>query len=151
MTLLWLWLGTFALCVAGAIIPFINTETYLLVVSAASPRAFMAPLVVAATFGQMTGKVAMFYAGRGVLHMRGERLRRGLTAMRARLESRPRAAKLVLFSSATVGIPPLYVMSVACGAIGMGIVPFVVIGTVGRLIHFAVVAFLPQYAKTLLG
>jgi membrane protein YqaA with SNARE-associated domain len=42
-------------------------------------------------------------------------------------------------------------MSVACGAIGMGIVPFVVIGTVGRLLHFAVVAILPQYAKTLLG
>ena len=151
MTLLALWLGTFAFCVAGAIVPFLNTEVYLLGVSALSPRAFVLPLVVAATAGQMTGKVAMFYAGRGVLRMRGERLKRGLTALRARLERRPRAAKLVLFSSATVGIPPLYVMSVACGAIGMGIVPFVVIGSVGRLIHFAVVALLPQYAKTLLG
>ena len=151
MTLLPLWLATFAFCVVGAIVPFMNTELYLLTVSAATPRAFMLPLVVAATAGQMAGKVAMFYAGRGVLHVRGERVKRGLTAMRARLDSRPRAAKLVLFSSATVGIPPLYLMSVACGAIGMGIVPFVVIGSVGRFVHFFVIAFLPQYGKTLLG
>jgi membrane protein YqaA with SNARE-associated domain len=151
VTLLALWLGTFAVCVVGAIVPFVNTEIYLLSVSALSPRAFVGPLVVAATVGQMTGKVAMFYAGRGVLHLRGERLRAGLAATRARLEARPTLAKLVLFSSATIGIPPLYVMSVACGAVGMGVAPFVVIGTVGRLIHFAAVALLPQYAKTLIG
>ena len=151
MTLLALWLGTFGVCVVGAVVPFVNTEIYLLSVSALSPRAFVAPLVVAATVGQMTGKVAMFYAGRGVLRIRGERLRGGLAALRARLEARPTAAKLVLFGSATVGVPPLYLMTVACGAVGMGIVPFVVIGTVGRLIHFTVVALLPQYAKWLLG
>lgn len=151
MTLLALWAGTFAVCVVGAVIPFINTEVYLLSVAALSPPAFVAPLVIAATFGQMAGKVAMFYAGRGVLRMRGERMRRGLTAMRARLESRPTAAKLILFSSATVGIPPLYLMAVACGAVGMGVAPFVVIGTVGRLIHFSIVALLPHYARSLIG
>lgn len=151
MTLLALWIGTFAVCVVGAIVPFVNTEIYLLSVAALSPRAFVAPLVVAATVGQMTGKVAMFYAGRGVLRLRGERMRRGLTAMRARLESRPTVAKLVLFSSATIGVPPLYVMAVACGAVGMGIAPFVLIGTLGRLIHFSIVALLPEYARSLIG
>jgi membrane protein YqaA with SNARE-associated domain len=151
MTLLALWLGTFAFCVAGAVIPFLNTEVYLLSVSALSPRAFVGPLVMAATVGQMTGKVAMFYAGRGVLRLRHEQLRKGLAATRARLEARPAAAKLVLFSSATVGLPPLYLVSVACGAVGMGVVPFVAIGTLGRLIHFAAVALLPHYARTLLG
>ena len=151
MTLLALWLGTFAFCVVGAVVPFLNTEIYLLSVSALSPRAFVAPLVVAATMGQMTGKVAMFYAGRGVLRLRGDRVRRGLTSLRARLESRPTVAKLVLFSSATVGLPPLYLMAVACGAVGMGIAPFVAIGTVGRLIHFAAVALVPRLAKSLIG
>ncbi|MBW3628135.1 MAG: hypothetical protein KY464_02445 [Gemmatimonadetes bacterium] len=150
-TLLALWFGTFAVCVIGAVIPFVNTEIYLLSVSALSPRAFVVPLVFAATAGQMAGKVAMFYAGRGMLRVRGERLRKGLAATRARLEARPTFAKLVLFSSATFGIPPLYVMAVACGAVGMGVVPFVAIGTVGRLIHFAAVALLPQYARSLMG
>lgn len=151
MTLLALWLTTFAVCVAGAIIPFVNTEIYLLSVSALSPRAFVGPLVVAATIGQMLGKILMFYAGRGVGRVRNERVRRGVDAMRTRLEARPVFAKVVLFSSATVGLPPLYPMAVACGTIGMGVVSFLVIGTAGRLIHFAVVALLPQYAKMLLG
>lgn len=151
MTILTLWLTTFAFCVAGAIIPFLNTEVYLLSVSALSPPAHVLPLVVAATLGQMVGKVAMFYAGRGVLRFRSARLHRGVEKVRARLEGRPRIAHLLLFSSATVGLPPLYLMAVACGTVGMGIVSFFVIGTVGRLIHFAAVALLPQYVKALLG
>lgn len=150
MTLLSLWITTFGVCVAGAIIPFINTEIYLLSVSALSPRGFVWPLVTAATLGQMVGKVAMFYAGRGVLRIRHARVRRAVESLRGRLESRPLLAKGVLLSSATVGLPPLYVMAVACGTIGMGVVSFFLIGSVGRLIHFAVVALIPQYARLLL-
>lgn len=151
MTLLALWLTTFAFCVAGSIIPFLNTEIYLLSVSALAPRAFLVPLVIAATVGQMVGKVAMFYGGRGVLRLPSERVRRGVLALRARLEGRPRLAGAILFSSATVGVPPLYLMSIACGSVGMGLASFVVIGTVGRLIHFGVVALVPQVARALLG
>lgn len=151
MTLLTLWLTTFGVCVVGSIIPLVNTEIYLLSVSALSPGEFIAPLVLAAALGQMTGKVAMFYAGRGIINIGSERLKDRIASVRARLEARPRLAKLTLFSSATLGLPPLYAVSVVCGTIGMGIVSFIVIGFVGRLIHFAVVAWLPQYAKLLLG
>ena len=131
MTLLGLWLTTLLVCIAGAVIPFINTEVYVLSVAALSPQAFLVPLVVAATVGQMLGKLFMFYAGRGIVHVRSPRVQRGVTALRVRLESRPVLAKLVLFSSATVGIPPLYVMAVACGTIGMGVLSFFTIGFVG--------------------
>jgi membrane protein YqaA with SNARE-associated domain len=151
MSLLAVWLTTFGVCVLGAIVPFVNTEIYLVSVSALSPRAFVGPLVVAATLGQMVGKVAMFYGGRGVPRLKSERVKRAVAALHARLEKNPRTAKLLLFSSATVGLPPLYVMSVACGSAGMGLVPFFVIGTVGRLLHFAVVAMAPQYARAFLG
>ncbi len=149
MTLLTLWLTTFAVCVVGAVIPLVNTEIYLLSVSALSSADMVPPLVLAATAGQMTGKVAMFYAGKGLLRMGGERMRTKAEAVRARLEARPRIAKLTLFSSATIGLPPLYPVAIVCGTIGMGVVSFVVIGFVGRLIHFALVASLPQYAKLL--
>ena len=151
MSLLALWITTLAFCVAGAIIPFLNTELYLLTVSALAPEGFIFPLVVAATLGQMIGKVAMFYGGRGVGRVRSERVRRGVVKLRERLGGRPWLTKLVLFSSATVGLPPLYLMAVACGTLGMGVVSFFLIGTAGRLIHFAVVALLPQYARLLLG
>lgn len=151
MSLIALWVTTFVVCVVGAIIPLINTEIYLLSVSALTPRAFVFPLVVAATIGQMLGKLVMFYAGRGVVRIRSPRVQRAVAALRTRLESRPVFAKWVLFTSATVGIPPLYVMAVACGTMGMGVVSFFVVGVAGRLIHFSVVALIPQYARMLFG
>jgi membrane protein YqaA with SNARE-associated domain len=151
MTLLVLWFTTFAVCVVGAIIPFVNTEVYLISVSTLTPVEFVLPLVVAATVGQMAGKVAMYYAGQGILRKRSERMRRSVLAVRDRMEAHPRLAKLTLFSSAVLGLPPLYAVAIACGAIGMGLVSFVAIGMAGRFIHFAVVAMLPQYAKMLFG
>lgn len=151
MSLLALWITTLGVCLLGAIVPFVNTEIYLVTVAALAPRGFVAPLVVAATLGQMIGKVAMFYAGRGVGRVRSERVQRGVAKLRERLGGRPWAAKLVLFGSATVGLPPLYVMAVACGTLGMGVVSFFLIGSAGRLIHFAVVALLPRYAGLLIG
>jgi len=151
MTLLTLWLTTFAVCVVGAVVPVVNTEIYLISVSALSPTDFVGPLVVAATAGQMLGKVGMYLAGRGIMKLKNEKVRGRVVALRDKLGERPWLAKATLFSSATLGLPPLYVMSIACGAIGMGLASFVVIGSVGRLIHFAVVAMLPQYARYLIG
>lgn len=151
MTLIIVCATTFAVCVAGAIIPIINTEIYLLSAVALSPPSYVAPLVVMATLGQMTGKVVMFYGGRGVLRIKHDRVRNAVAQTRAKLEHRPWLSRAVLFSSATFGLPPLYVMSVACGTIGMSIVTFFLIGTVGRLIHFTVVALIPGFGKELLG
>lgn len=142
---------TFAVCVVGSIIPLVNTEVYLISVSALSPSSFVGPLVVAATAGQMTGKIGMYFAGRGILKFRNEKVRDRVQAMRERLGRSPWVAKATLFSSATIGLPPLYIISIACGTIGMGILSFVLICTAGRLIHFAVVAMLPQYAKMFFG
>jgi membrane protein YqaA with SNARE-associated domain len=150
MSLLAVWLTTFAVCVVGSIVPFVNTEIYLLSASALAPRAFVMPLVVAATLGQSLGKVAMYYAGRGVLRLPAGRMRRGIDSVQASLEARPRAGKLLLLSSAVVGLPPLYAMAIACGAARMGLLPFVVLTTAGRFVHFAVVVIVPQLAKGLL-
>jgi membrane protein YqaA with SNARE-associated domain len=151
VTLLTLWLTTFVVCLIGSVIPLVNTEIYLLSVSALSPMEFMGPLVIAAAFGQMVGKVGMFYAGRGLLRIRSEKVRSRVIAVRDRMEARPKLAKVTLFASATIGLPPLYVVSIACGTIGMGVLSFFTIGSVGRLIHFAVVAYLPQFAKLWMG
>jgi membrane protein YqaA with SNARE-associated domain len=147
MSLLAAWLTTFAVCIAGSIVPLINTEIYLVSAVALSPVSYVVPLVVAASLGQMVGKVVMYYAGRGVLRLPSERVRTKMVAMQARMEARPRAGAVVLFTSATVGLPPLYVVAIACGAARMNLVSFLVIGTVGRLIHFAAVAAIPQLVR----
>ncbi len=58
MTHLTLWLTALADCLAGSLIPVLNTEVDLISVSAMSPPSFIGTLVVAATLGQMLGKVA---------------------------------------------------------------------------------------------
>jgi membrane protein YqaA with SNARE-associated domain len=151
VSLLAAWWTTFAVCFGGSIVPLINTEIYLISAVALSPDAYVAPLVVAAALGQMVGKVVMYYAGRGVLRLPSERIRTRMVALQARMEARPRAGAAVLLASATVGVPPLYVVAIACGAVRMNVVAFFVIGTVGRLVHFAAVAALPQLARYLLG
>jgi membrane protein YqaA with SNARE-associated domain len=151
VSLLALWLTTFAVCVVGAIIPVVNTEIYLLSVSALSPSHFVAPLVIAATAGQMAGKIGLYLAGRGITQIKSEKIRARVHALQERLGGRPWLARSTLLSSAILGLPPLYVMSIVCGAIEMSMGMFLLIGSTGRLIHFAVVALLPQYAKFLLG
>jgi membrane protein YqaA with SNARE-associated domain len=151
LSLLAAWWTTFAVCMAGSVVPLINTEIYLVTAVALSPDAFALPLVVAAALGQMVGKVGMYFAGRGVLRLPSDRLRGRIAAVQARLESRPRTGAAVLMASATVGIPPLYVMSIVCGAVRMNLVAFFVIGLVGRLLHFAAVAAIPSLARVLLG
>jgi membrane protein YqaA with SNARE-associated domain len=151
MTLLAAWWATFAICVVGAILPFINTEVYLLSAMAVAPPSFALPLAAAATAGQMVGKVALYYAGRGMLRLPEGRMRRGVAAAKAEMEKRPRASRLVLFTSAVTGFPPFYAMSVAWGAGGMSLPFFIVCGTAGRLIRFAAVALAPSLLRTLLG
>lgn len=144
-------LTSFAICGAGALIPFLNTEVYLIGASAMAPRALWVPLVVSGTIGAMAGKVLLYYAGRGVVKLPGGRVQRGLARMQARMEEKPLVGKLLYAASAVVGVPPFYVTTVAAGAVGMNFMFFLVVGFFGRLIRFALVVALPQMAKAGLG
>lgn len=144
-------LTSFAICGAGALIPFLNTEVYLIGASAMAPRSLWVPLVVSGTIGAMAGKVLLYYAGRGVVKLPGGRVQRGLARMQARMEEKPLVGKLLYAASAVVGVPPFYVTTVAAGAVGMNFMFFLVVGFFGRLIRFALVVALPQMAKAGLG
>ena len=61
---------------------------------------------------------------------------------RDRFERHPRAVLATVLVSAVVGLPPFYVVSVAAGAMGLQFRRFVFVGTLGRLLHFAAVAWM---------
>ena len=136
-------LGCFGLTVVSAIVPWVNAEIIVLsFVALAHSPAQLALVVVVATAGQMVGKSAVFWAGR-----RGERWRghKGELSLRwqQRLTAKPwRAAALVLLSS-IVGVPPFFLVTLAAGAAGVNFRSFLVAGTVGRLVRFGAIAFLP--------
>jgi membrane protein YqaA with SNARE-associated domain len=140
-------LTSFAICGLGALLPFVNTEVYLIGAAALMPRTLWPPLVIAGTVGAMAGKVLLYYAARGLVKLPWQRAQKGLAAMQARMEERPTAGKLLYSVSALVGLPPFYVTTLAAGAVGMNFMFFLVVGFIGRLIRFALVVALPQYAK----
>jgi membrane protein YqaA with SNARE-associated domain len=140
-------LTSFAICGLGALLPFVNTEVYLIGAAALVPRALWPPLVVAGTVGAMAGKVLLYYAGRGMVKLPWRRAQRGLASMQERMEARPTVGKLLYSVSAVVGLPPFYVTTLAAGAVGMNFVFFLVVGFIGRLIRFAIVVALPGFAK----
>jgi membrane protein YqaA with SNARE-associated domain len=53
----------------------------------------------------------------------------------------------LVFASASVGLPPFYIMSVAAGAARMNLAWFIVLGSLGRLIRFGVIVAVPQFVK----
>ena len=148
---LFLCLTSFAICALGALVPFVNTEVYLIGAAALAPRELWPPLVVAGTIGAMAGKVLLYYAGRGVVKLPGGRVQRGLAKTQARMEARPGVGMALYAVSSVVGVPPFYVTTIAAGAVGMNFTFFLVVGFIGRLIRFAAVVALPQIARAGLG
>jgi membrane protein YqaA with SNARE-associated domain len=150
MSLLAVWLTTLGVAVASALIPIINIELYLIGAAALAPKGMAVPLVVAATIGQMAGKVVMYFAGTGAVRLPGKRLRAALEGMNTTLRNRPRSGGALVFASAAVGVPPFFVVAVAAGAARMNLLSFIVFGTLGRLVRFSVCVALPHLVKDLL-
>jgi membrane protein YqaA with SNARE-associated domain len=147
MSLLAVWLTTFGVAVASAVIPVINIEIYLLGASALVPRAMVIPLIVAATLGQVIGKIALYYAGAGALKLPGKRLQAAMEKMNTQLQERPRLGGSLVFVSATLGLPPYYLVTLAAGAARMNLTMFLLVSLVGRLIRFTIVVAVPQLAR----
>ena len=140
----------FGAAVVSAVVPAVNAEVVLLAASAALPLRYAWVLVVAATLGQMVGKVAMFYGGRGVKFLQRGRLKAKVDALGELMRRRNGATGWFVLTSAATGLPPFYIVSVASGLTGVPVTQFAVLGTLGRFIRFAVVVMFPQAVKALL-
>lgn len=150
MSLLAVWLTTLGVAVVSAVLPVINIELYLLAAASLAPPAMAVPLVLAATIGQMVGKVVMYFAATGAVKLPGKRIQAALEGMNTALRDRPRSGGALVFASAAAGLPPFFVVTVAAGAARMNLVSFVVFGSLGRLVRFAVIVALPHVVKDLL-
>lgn len=147
MSLLAVWLTTFGVALLSAVIPVVNIEIYLLGASALAPREMVIPLIVAGTLGQVIGKIALYYAGNGALKMPGKRLQAALQKMNTQMQERPHMGSALVFASATLGLPPYYLVTLAAGAARMNLPMFLVVSFIGRLIRFTIVVAVPQLAR----
>lgn len=136
---------TFCTCLVSAWVPLVNAEAVL----GAAATQNLAPwwaLAVAATAGQMTGKVGFFLLGRQSLSwqwmvrkMAKYNVDRWVHRMATTAEQRPWAAWSVVLVSAAVGIPPFAIISFLAGQVRISLIAFIMLGSAGRFVRFAAI------------
>lgn len=133
--------------IGSALLPLINIEAILAVAVSQAPAATWA-LVLAATVGQMIGKVLWYWGGMNLdrapwvhKHLQKPKAKASLDKWHARAEGRPWFTAGLLFVSAGTGIPPYAVTAVLAGMLRVPFWIFMVTGLLGRGLRFwAVVA-----------
>jgi membrane protein YqaA with SNARE-associated domain len=136
-----------AVCVGAisAFAPFVNAELAVSGAAAGATATFAVCVAVAVAAGQTLGKVAIFEAGRrgAARYLPGRQGAKPLPRWQSRatalLSTRWTGGAIVLLS-ATLGLPPLAVVSAAAGMAGARRSDFVVCCLVGRTARFVTVA-----------
>jgi membrane protein YqaA with SNARE-associated domain len=138
-------LSCFLLSIVSALVPWVNGEILLLSLSAfaASPT-HLAGLVLLASAGQMTGKCALYWTGRGVIPLKKGRIADKLNSWRGRFEQSSSKPMVLVFISAVFGVPPFYVITILAGVFRLRFGRFVAIGICGRLLHFGALVSIPH-------
>ncbi|MEH1166914.1 VTT domain-containing protein [Micromonospora sp. CPCC 205539] len=141
---------------ASALVPVVNAEAYA--VLAGRPGGYAVIVVVALAVGQTAGKLLLFEAARRGTGRLARRLARrgqsGRVAARAarwaepvrRWLSRRRTGLPAVLVSASVGVPPLALVSIAAGTAGLRHWEFAVACLLGRVVRFALLALLSALA-----
>ncbi len=138
-------LSCFSLSIVSALVPWVNGEVLLLSFAAlVTSPVHLAALVVMASAGQMVGKVVLYWAGRGVIPLRGGRISRTINSWKERFEKSSSRQMGLVFVSSALGIPPFYVITVLAGAFRIRFGRFIAVGTCGRLVRFGALVFVPH-------
>ncbi len=128
--------------IASALIPLINIEAILAVAISQSPSATWG-LVIAATIGQMLGKILWYWGGMHIdragwvsRQLEKPRARATLDTWHQRAEGRPWFTAGLLFVSAAIGFPPYAVTAVLAGILRVPFWIFLATGLLGRGLRF---------------
>lgn len=133
--------GAAGACLAGGVLPWINSEIALMGASLLVPASTLPVLVVACSLAQMTAKCGLY----GVTRWAPDRLPPRARALlgRARCyEGRQRLLGAAAFSGALMALPPFYLITLACGLLRVPFVVFVLAGAAGTTARYGLLAWL---------
>jgi len=132
-------LGALGTGAASALLPLVNAEAYAILAATRSHAWLAVVLVIALAVGQTAGKLVLF-----------ESARRGAGRWAAKLADSRWAGRAtgpaVVLGSATLGLPPLAIVSLAAGAAGQRRWTFGALCLVGRTARFAVLVLPVAFA-----
>jgi membrane protein YqaA with SNARE-associated domain len=130
--------GAFISSVISGLVPIVNGEVVVAGASlAAAPEARLA-LLAACAAGQMLAKFGLYCLARWSPERLPRRAQQALARAREMRMGR-RSTALVLLTSALVGLPPFYLMTLAAGALRISPALFVIAGTAGTVGRYVVI------------
>ncbi|HVK77624.1 MAG TPA: VTT domain-containing protein [Kofleriaceae bacterium] len=140
-----IYLGTFLFCFGSGLVPIFNAELFLVAVSSmwVSSVAPLPAIVLLAAAGQMTAKIFLYYGARSTLERATGRRKEKIEKARAKLDKWRQRPNWYLLVSSTIGLPPFFIISLLAGALKIRLRRFLLIGTIGRVVRFAVLVALP--------
>jgi membrane protein YqaA with SNARE-associated domain len=136
--------ASFVIGFISGLVPFVNSELYLLVVSPLASKPALAPIAALSALGQMVAKSLLFYAGRGALKIPMGRYEKKIEKVQQKFIEWENKLDLLIFVSAFVGFPPFYAVSVVAGSMKLNFTKFAIVGLVGRTMRFLAIVYFPQ-------
>jgi len=142
--------ATLAYCYASGLLPFVNAEAFLIIVSSTLlTRSQLLMVTVLASVGQMAAKCTMYSVARTSFQHPSPKYEEKLAKARAKLEQWRYGTGPFIFVSASTGFPPLYIISILAGMLKMNFLTFLVFGLAGRMVRFGLTLLFPQLLKSL--
>jgi membrane protein YqaA with SNARE-associated domain len=142
--------GAFCIALISGVFPLVSSELFLVLVarsSASTPRLYIIVALIAV--GQTIAHSTLFQTARGVTTLGVKKRKRFETRIARAREVvgrwKGKNVTLLLCSAATVGLPPMMLVSLAAGALEIRFRRFVIIGIIGRLLRFATIATAARY------
>jgi membrane protein YqaA with SNARE-associated domain len=143
----WSLLGLSFLIGAGSgVVPLFSVEAYLVGLAVVAPPEALIPALLLTTAGHVAAKYVLYLAGSGAVSLRLVQARAGgLRELRDRLQRKTAGTAAVVLASATTGLPPFYLVSLAAGSLRWPPALFLLFGGAGRLARFATLVVVARH------
>lgn len=132
--------GAAAVCLAGGIMPWVNSEIAVVGAAALLPATAVPLLVALCTAGQMAAKCGLYGVTRWAPERLPERGRR-LIGRAERYRDRRRLLGLAVFTGALVAVPPFYLVTLACGVLRVPFALFALAGIAGTATRYGLLVW----------
>ncbi|MGE0869871.1 MAG: hypothetical protein AB7P03_15000 [Kofleriaceae bacterium] len=138
--------GTLIVAFVAGMLPIVGIEVFLLGIATLYAPSWgqLIALVLLAALGHQIAKTSCYLAGAGAMALPRGKLKQQLDAAVGRIERWNKQPMLILGLSATVGLPPLYLLSfIARPLLGIGFWRFTIVVFIGRVLRFGVTTAAP--------
>jgi membrane protein YqaA with SNARE-associated domain len=144
-----IYVALFAVGVISGVFPLVNSEVALaLTAMAIDSVPKVLTLAVIVSLGQSTTHSFLFFTARGVTKAsakKREKLQARIEKARALVERWGNKWLLLISAAATLGFPPMILVALAAGALGVRWRMFVILDVTGRIARFMTIALAADY------